>query len=170
MTDFGINVGLENLMAMCATFVGTVTYMPPERIQNESYSCAADIWSLGLAIFECGTREFPYTTNEGPINLMLQKDVDARPTSEQVKNGTLEILGVETKMSAGGEALIRYTYRNRKKCIPRVYSAEDIRRRMELFTRDVSESQWSAFGALPYKWVDELECGFKQARGERKGI
>ncbi|KAI3951073.1 hypothetical protein MKW92_039560 [Papaver armeniacum] len=111
ITDFGISAGLENSMAMCATFVGTVTYMSPERIQNESYSYPADIWSLGLALFECGTGEFPYTANDGPVNLMLQiledpspspsknffspefctfidacllKDADARPTAEQL--------------------------------------------------------------------------------------
>lgn len=46
--------------------------MSPERIRNESYSYPADIWSLGLALFECGTGEFPYTDNDGPVNLMLQ--------------------------------------------------------------------------------------------------
>ncbi|XP_020416375.1 mitogen-activated protein kinase kinase 3 isoform X2 [Prunus persica] len=88
-----------------------VTYMSPERIRNENYSYPADIWSLGLALFECGTGEFPYTANEGPVNLMLQilddpsptpskhnfspefcsfieaclqKDADARPTAEQL--------------------------------------------------------------------------------------
>ncbi|GMY26792.1 mitogen-activated protein kinase kinase 3 [Fagus crenata] len=83
ITDFGISAGLENSMAMCATFVGTVTYISPERNQNESYSYLVDIWSLGLALFECGTGEFPYSANEGPVNLMLQKDADARPTAEQ---------------------------------------------------------------------------------------
>nr|XP_010936638.1 mitogen-activated protein kinase kinase 3 isoform X9 [Elaeis guineensis] len=98
-------------LLQCATFVGTVTYMSPERIRNQNYSYAADIWSLGLAIFECGTGKFPYTANEGPANLMLQilydssptppedsyspefcsfvdaclqKDADARPTAEQM--------------------------------------------------------------------------------------
>ncbi|KAL8139664.1 hypothetical protein V2J09_005685 [Rumex salicifolius] len=111
ITDFGISAGLENSMAMCATFVGTVTYMSPERIRNETYSYPADIWSLGLALFECGTGEFPYSANEGPVNLMLQimddpsplpprdkfspefcsfidsclqKDADARPTAEEL--------------------------------------------------------------------------------------
>ncbi|GMH15005.1 hypothetical protein Nepgr_016846 [Nepenthes gracilis] len=111
ITDFGISAGLENSVAMCATFVGTVTYMSPERIRNETYSYPADIWSLGLALFECGTGKFPYTANEGPVNLMLQimddpspspprdefspefcsfidaclqKDGDARPTAEQL--------------------------------------------------------------------------------------
>ncbi|RZR73166.1 hypothetical protein BHM03_00020982 [Ensete ventricosum] len=72
ITDFGVSAGLDNSVAMCATFVGTVTYMSPERIRNESYSFAADIWSLGLTILECGTGKFPYTANEGPANLMLQ--------------------------------------------------------------------------------------------------
>ncbi|CDY50119.1 BnaC04g32540D [Brassica napus] len=111
ITDFGISSGLENSMAMCATFVGTVTYMSPERIRNDGYSYPADIWSLGLALFECGTGEFPYIANEGPVNLMLQilddpsptpskqefspefcsfidvclqKDADARPTADQL--------------------------------------------------------------------------------------
>lgn len=111
ITDFGISAGLENSMAMCATFIGTVTYMSPERIRNESYSYPADIWSLGLALFECGTGEFPYTANDGPVTLMLQilddpspspsgekfssefcsfidaclqKDPDARPTADQL--------------------------------------------------------------------------------------
>ncbi|XP_075667411.1 mitogen-activated protein kinase kinase 3-like [Castanea sativa] len=67
ITDFGISAGLENSMAMCATFVGTITYMSPETIRNESYSYPTDIWSLGLALFECGTGEFPYFPNEGPV-------------------------------------------------------------------------------------------------------
>ncbi|XP_077253552.1 mitogen-activated protein kinase kinase 3 [Tasmannia lanceolata] len=80
ITDFGISAGLENSVAMCATFVGTVTYMSPERIRNESYSYPADIWSLGLALFECGTGEFPYTANDGPVNLMLQILYDPSPS------------------------------------------------------------------------------------------
>ena len=65
-------------MFQCATFVGTVTYMSPERIRNENYSYAADIWSLGLTILECATGKFPYDVNEGPANLMLQVCVCAR--------------------------------------------------------------------------------------------
>lgn len=50
--------------------------MSPERIRNENYSYPADIWSLGLALFECATGEFPYSANDGPVNLMLQVSVD----------------------------------------------------------------------------------------------
>ncbi|KAH8943714.1 hypothetical protein BDL97_13G068700 [Sphagnum fallax] len=111
ITDFGISAGLDNSIAMCATFVGTVTYMSPERINNQCYSYPADIWSLGLSLLECGTGEFPYNASKGPVNLMLQvmydpspsppsdrfssefrsfvdacllKEADARPTAEQL--------------------------------------------------------------------------------------
>ncbi|KAM1273319.1 hypothetical protein ACFX2H_023233 [Malus domestica] len=60
---------------------------------------------LGLPLFECGTGEFPFTSNEGPIlddpsptpskhqfspefcsfiEACLQKDADERPTAEQL--------------------------------------------------------------------------------------
>lgn len=80
ITDFGISAGLENSVAMCATFVGTVTYMSPERINNDCYSYPADIWSLGLSIFECGTGQFPYSASKGPVNLMLQVIYDPSPS------------------------------------------------------------------------------------------
>ncbi|KAH6761828.1 mitogen-activated protein kinase kinase 3 [Perilla frutescens var. hirtella] len=91
--DFGISVGLEDSMAMCATFVGTVTYMSPERIRNENYSYPADIWSLGLALFECATSEFPYSANEGPVNLMLQRienKVNRQVTFSKRKSGLMK--------------------------------------------------------------------------------
>ncbi|KAH7284485.1 hypothetical protein KP509_34G056300 [Ceratopteris richardii] len=80
ITDFGISAGLDNSIAMCATFVGTVTYMSPERINNECYSYPADIWSLGLSLLECATGEFPYNASKGPVNLMLQVMCDPSPT------------------------------------------------------------------------------------------
>ncbi|KAH7851796.1 hypothetical protein Vadar_016580 [Vaccinium darrowii] len=82
ITESGSSAGLENSMAMCATLIGTVTYV--SSVQNESYSYPADIWSPGLALFECGTRQFPYTADEGLVNLMQQKDADSRPPAEQV--------------------------------------------------------------------------------------
>ncbi|PKA63904.1 Mitogen-activated protein kinase kinase 6 [Apostasia shenzhenica] len=80
ISDFGISAALNNSVSMCETFVGTVTYMSPERIQNESYSYAADIWSLGLAVFECGTGKFPYSVSGGAVALMLQVLDDPSPS------------------------------------------------------------------------------------------
>jgi serine/threonine protein kinase len=56
----------------CNTFLGTVTYMSPERISNEQYSFPADVWSLGLALIECATGQYPYDASVGPLQLMIQ--------------------------------------------------------------------------------------------------
>lgn len=60
ITDFGITAALENTVDDCRTFVGTVPYMSPERLEGESYSYESDIWSLGISIVECATAAFPF--------------------------------------------------------------------------------------------------------------
>ncbi|KAL6596066.1 hypothetical protein ACP70R_047430 [Stipagrostis hirtigluma subsp. patula] len=77
ITDFGVTAGLHD---SCATFVGTVTYMSPERIRNSGYSYSADIWSLGLMALECARGRFPYVVNGGLSDLMLQIPDDPSPT------------------------------------------------------------------------------------------
>ncbi|KAL6760254.1 mitogen-activated protein kinase [Haematococcus lacustris] len=72
ITDFGISAFIDSTLAVCNTFLGTVTYMSPERINNEQYSFPADIWSLGLAIIECATGRYPYDASVGPLQLMME--------------------------------------------------------------------------------------------------
>ena len=56
ITDFGVSGKIENTIGKAASFVGTVTYMSPERINGNRHSTVADIWSLGLTVLEvrCG--------------------------------------------------------------------------------------------------------------------
>jgi serine/threonine protein kinase len=56
----------------CHTFLGTVTYMSPERINGQPYSFPADIWALGLTLLECATGKYPYDASGGTIQLMIQ--------------------------------------------------------------------------------------------------
>lgn len=60
------------LSHQCNTFLGTVTYMSPERINAQQYSTPADIWSLGLALIECATGKYPYDASVGPLQLMME--------------------------------------------------------------------------------------------------
>ncbi|KAH8929089.1 Pkinase-domain-containing protein [Atractiella rhizophila] len=48
--DFGVSGELVNSIA--ATFVGTSTYMSPERIQGSEYTVRSDVWSLGISLIE----------------------------------------------------------------------------------------------------------------------
>lgn len=57
LCDFGVSGELTNSLAN--TFVGTRSYMAPERLLGNKYAIESDIWSLGLTIIEVATGRFP---------------------------------------------------------------------------------------------------------------
>jgi len=65
VSDFGLSAELQSSLAMCGTFVGTFKYMSPERIRNQPYDYASDVWSLGLTLIECATGRYPYQPGAG---------------------------------------------------------------------------------------------------------
>jgi mitogen-activated protein kinase kinase len=58
LCDFGVSSELEGSIA--ETFVGTGTYMAPERIQGGHYTVKSDVWSVGLTIMELAIGKFPF--------------------------------------------------------------------------------------------------------------
>lgn len=62
LCDFGVSGELVNSVA--DTFVGTSTYMAPERIQGEKYTVKSDVWSFGLTIMELAIGKFPFDASE----------------------------------------------------------------------------------------------------------
>lgn len=62
LCDFGVSGELINSIA--DTFVGTSTYMAPERIQGEKYTVKSDVWSFGLTIMELAIGKFPFGASE----------------------------------------------------------------------------------------------------------
>ena len=82
------------------SFVGTSTYMSPERIGGDLYSTAADIWSLGCtfiasgphkpASFEPHSRIRPRSTEISRTSLSLSKDgAQQRTTTTTGTNGKM---------------------------------------------------------------------------------
>lgn len=55
--DFGVSGQLIDSMAN--SFVGTRSYMSPERLQGSQYSVASDLWSLGLTLLEISLGMYP---------------------------------------------------------------------------------------------------------------
>ena len=71
VTDFGISKqygGDET--AKAKTFVGTLTYMSPERMEGETYSYAGDIWSVGIMLIETITGKFPFKQTKGFLEML----------------------------------------------------------------------------------------------------
>jgi serine/threonine protein kinase len=62
IADFGISKALDKTTGFANSFVGTVSYMSPERITAENYSFPCDIWSLGLTILAVAKGRFPIST------------------------------------------------------------------------------------------------------------
>jgi mitogen-activated protein kinase kinase len=58
LCDFGVSSELEGSVA--ETFVGTGTYMAPERIQGAQYTVKSDVWSVGLTLMELAIGKFPF--------------------------------------------------------------------------------------------------------------
>ncbi|KAI9226681.1 MAG: protein kinase byr1 [Piptocephalis tieghemiana] len=57
LCDFGVSGVLVNSIA--DTFVGTNSYMSPERIQGGKYTVKSDVWSVGLTLMEIALGRFP---------------------------------------------------------------------------------------------------------------
>src|SRR5947209_2453985 len=62
LCDFG--VATETVNSIADTFVGTSTYMAPERIQGGAYSIKSDVWSVGLTVMELAIGRFPFDASD----------------------------------------------------------------------------------------------------------
>ncbi|OJD20783.1 STE/STE7/MEK1 protein kinase [Blastomyces percursus] len=62
LCDFG--VATETVNSIADTFVGTSTYMAPERIQGGAYTVRSDVWSVGLTIMELAVGRFPFDATD----------------------------------------------------------------------------------------------------------
>ncbi|KPA79953.1 putative protein kinase [Leptomonas pyrrhocoris] len=96
ISDFGVSSFLECTKADAHSFVGTVTYMSPERLHGDSYSYGADIWSLGLVVGELALGACPFAglrgeSSEGRFWALIQHLNAAGPALElpEEMDGTL---------------------------------------------------------------------------------
>ncbi|KAI9009126.1 kinase-like domain-containing protein [Hyaloraphidium curvatum] len=70
IADFGVSGQLINSMAN--TFVGTSSYMSPERITGSKYAVQSDVWSLGITMLEVAIGRHPFPGSTLSILELLQ--------------------------------------------------------------------------------------------------
>lgn len=71
LTDFGITKSYDGEETEKArTFVGTMTYMSPERMEGNSYDYAGDIWSVGVMLIEIVTGKFPFKETKDFLEML----------------------------------------------------------------------------------------------------
>ncbi|ORX47162.1 Pkinase-domain-containing protein [Hesseltinella vesiculosa] len=58
--DFGWSVKTDTFDTRRSTFCGTLDYLPPEMIQGLNHDTKADVWALGVLLFEMLTGKPPF--------------------------------------------------------------------------------------------------------------
>ncbi|KAL7668217.1 hypothetical protein ACOME3_008929 [Neoechinorhynchus agilis] len=78
LCDFGVSGQLIDSMAN--TFIGTRSYMAPERLDGSRYTVQSDIWSLGLSLVELalGCYPIPYPSDAYIKHVMSQEPLSIR--------------------------------------------------------------------------------------------
>lgn len=59
LADFGVSGQTETSMDCLTSWVGTMSYMSPERLSGNNYFKDTDLWSVGIILIECATGRCP---------------------------------------------------------------------------------------------------------------
>lgn len=114
LTDFGISKELEESNQFANTFVGTVTYMSPERIEGKRYNHLSDIWSFGMVILEMALGVYPYPSYKSYIEMLQlimnepapQIPPDNKDFSDDFKDFINQCLKKDSKFRASAVSLL----------------------------------------------------------------
>lgn len=78
---------------MTKTMLGSPIYMAPEILRGEIYSTKADIWSLGVVLYEMLYGFCPFQSTTIPKLLEVLKETELEfPSTEQVSDETKKLL------------------------------------------------------------------------------
>lgn len=61
VSDYGCAKALDDDSSLASTFMGTVSYMSPERVSTTGYSYPSDVWSLGISLLATALGHNPYS-------------------------------------------------------------------------------------------------------------
>jgi serine/threonine protein kinase len=93
--DFGVGAALEASSEARGTNVGTLKYMSPERLDGTPYSFPADIWGLGLILYEGAAGRYPIDepgNNAFELRRRLEVDLNFHLDKQRFSSQFIEFL------------------------------------------------------------------------------
>ena len=93
MGDFGFSKGFKRDENLAKTMLGSPIYMAPEILKGEPYTSKADIWSLGVILYEMLYGFCPYQSNSIAqlINTIDTKSIEM-PEETKVSDKTKKLI------------------------------------------------------------------------------
>ena len=73
LTDYGVSRKMISLSKKCKTYSGTLITMSPEILAGEEYDNEADLWSLGVIIYQLFFKKYPY---DGATEVAIYKKIN----------------------------------------------------------------------------------------------
>lgn len=82
LCDFGFARAMSQQTTVVASIKGTPLYMAPELVQERPYDHTADLWALGVILYELYTGKPPFYTNNiyALVSMIVTADVSWPPT------------------------------------------------------------------------------------------
>lgn len=75
--DFGISKQVETISPLTNTVCGTPYFMPPEVCLGKPYDSKADVWAVGVILYELITLKKPFDSDS--INGVFDKIIKSPP-------------------------------------------------------------------------------------------
>ena len=92
MADFGFCKPLENANDLVQTMLGSPIYMAPEVIKGEIYTMKADIWSVGVVLYQMVFGKCPFESKSIAKLIKMFEDEEVHIPDHPKVSPTLEKL------------------------------------------------------------------------------
>lgn len=95
VSDFGFSRQFDSTVSqdVADTFLGTPYYLAPELWKRQKYSKKADVWSLGVVLYELMTLKRPFVSSSmrGLMTAIINGDFE-KPSASQYSEGLRDVL------------------------------------------------------------------------------
>ncbi|MEW6583853.1 MAG: serine/threonine-protein kinase, partial [Actinomycetota bacterium] len=109
LADFGVARADEGAAGLTGTgaMVGTSEYLAPEQAQGGDVDGRADVYALGVVLYECLTGELPFT-GAGPLAVAIRHLSEPVPDPRSIAPAVPEPLGVAVLTATAKDPDRRY--------------------------------------------------------------